>query len=71
MRQFHYYHSETGELHSKVFKCDASTPYGEQDAKANAPTGHLHVETTHAKEKVIETWKWRFHPETKELLRKQ
>jgi hypothetical protein len=71
MRTFHYYHAESGELHSKVFKCDASTPYGNKDAKANAPDGHLHIETTHADEKVVEHWRWRVHPETKKLLRKQ
>jgi hypothetical protein len=72
MRQFHFYRTDTGELHSKVFKCDSSTPYAEQDAKANAPMEHAHIETTHLKEHgVVEHWRWHVNTETKEILRKQ
>lgn len=63
MRQFHYYHADTGKMHSKVFKCDSSTPYGEQDAKANAPQGHLHIES-----KLVEHWKYRVDVLSKSII---
>lgn len=44
MRVFHYYHTSTGVFHAKVFKCDASTPYGEKDAQANSPGDHSPIE---------------------------
>ena len=63
MRQFHYYHKQTGELHSRVFKCDASTPYAERDAKANAPPEHLHLEA-----RIADPSKWRVDVAAKKLV---
>lgn len=45
LRTFHYYHAETGELHSLVFRCDTATRSDHADpAMMNAPSGHKPIE---------------------------
>lgn len=43
MKVYSYYHMKSGALHTRVFKCDESTPYADKDAAANAPEDHAFI----------------------------
>ena len=61
MRQFYYYHQDTGVMHTQVFTCDG--PYAEKDAAANAPPVHAFIEGHYPHHS-----KMRVNVETKEVL---
>ena len=61
VRTFHYYHPDTGALHSRIFKC--SGPYAEKDAAANAPAGHHVLEAV-----IAHPWRMRVDVATGQVI---
>ncbi len=65
MRQWHYYHADSGEFHSKIFKCDAGNRFALKDAAANAPPGHVLLEGRYP-----EHWRMRVDVTTRAVVPK-